>query len=62
MAVRVAFQEGAATPAKALSQIDGGEGWALYAMLVGAQAIIRAIPDAAVQQEIREDVVRKCRG
>lgn len=58
MAVRAAFQEGAATSANALSRINGGEGWALYAMLVGALSIIRAIPDTVVQQEIREDVAR----
>jgi TetR/AcrR family transcriptional regulator, transcriptional repressor for nem operon len=58
MPVRGAFQKGAEASAEALSQVNDGEGWALYAMLVGALSIIRAVPDSDLQEEIRADIVR----
>jgi TetR/AcrR family transcriptional regulator, transcriptional repressor for nem operon len=57
LAVRKAFQDGASASAKALSGSTDGNGWALYAMLVGALSIIRAVPDGALQDNIREDVI-----
>jgi hypothetical protein len=58
MPVRGAFQKGAEASAEALSQVNAGEGWALYAMLVGALSIIRAVPDSHLHEEIRADIVR----
>jgi TetR/AcrR family transcriptional regulator, transcriptional repressor for nem operon len=56
MPVREAFQQGAAESAAVLSEGTGGDGWALYAMLVGALSIIRAMPDTDLQDRVRADV------
>jgi TetR/AcrR family transcriptional regulator, transcriptional repressor for nem operon len=61
LAVREAFQDGAAASAKQLSESTDGNGWALYAMLVGALSIIRAVPDGTLQAAIREDVANAFR-
>lgn len=64
MAVREAFQRGAAASAQALATLFDDEynsGWAHYAMLVGALSIIRALPDSAIKDEIRSDVARAFR-
>ncbi len=58
MPVRQAFQDGATASAAALSHFDDGNGWARYAMLVGALSIIRAIPDEELKEAVRTDVVR----
>lgn len=62
--VREAFEEGAAAAAAVLKDLAAGEaanGWALYAMLVGALSLIRAVPDAEKQKAIRDDVERAFR-
>lgn len=61
IAVREAFQAGATASAKALADGTDGDGWARYAMLVGALSIIRAIPDADLKDAIRADVARAFR-
>lgn len=61
VAVREAFQNGAAASAKALASGTDDDGWAHYAMLVGALSIIRAIPDADLKEAIRADVARAFR-
>lgn len=59
MPVRQAFAVGAGASAEALSELgpDAGKlGWASYAMLVGALAIIRALPDETMRDAVRADV------
>jgi TetR/AcrR family transcriptional regulator, transcriptional repressor for nem operon len=61
MPVREAFTEGAAASAKALAELGDGDGWASYAMLVGALTLIRAVPDETLKDTIRADVVKAFR-
>jgi hypothetical protein len=64
MAVSEAFQDGAAASAQVLATLfeDSKDiGWALYAMLVGALSIIRAVPDAEIRDKIRHDTERAYR-
>lgn len=60
LAVRAAFGDGALASAKVLDDIIpdiANGGWALYAVLVGALSIIRAVPDPDQQNAVRTGVV-----
>lgn len=60
LAVRTAFGDGALASAKVLDDINPSienGGWALYATLVGALSIIRALPDPAQQDAVRIGVI-----
>jgi TetR/AcrR family transcriptional repressor of nem operon len=64
VAVREAFQQGAREAADVLAGLVAGQGeggWALYAMLVGALSLIRAVPDPTIKDDIRNEVARAFR-
>jgi TetR/AcrR family transcriptional regulator, transcriptional repressor for nem operon len=66
--VREAFQSGAQATAEALESTfpdipdaPGQGAWAVYAMLVGALALMRAVPDDATREAIRSQTVATLR-
>lgn len=59
--VRAAFQDGAAAAARQLDDLFGGDdevSWAAYAMLVGALALLRALPDEAAKARLRRGAAK----
>lgn len=52
-AVRDAFAEGAAACAETL----GGPGWARLALLVGAMALLRAMPEGLAREALRDEAI-----
>jgi AcrR family transcriptional regulator len=66
--VREQFQAGAQAAAQALGSVFSPEGtstistpWGAYAMLVGALALMRAIPDPDLRTELRHRVIQDLR-
>ena len=59
--VRAAFAEGAIASAEALAAAippaDGNRAWGVFAMMSGALALMRAVPDDALRAEIRASVM-----
>jgi TetR/AcrR family transcriptional regulator, transcriptional repressor for nem operon len=71
-AVQNAFEKGARATATAISSASGltpadrsGEAWAALSLLVGALTLMRAMPDGAVRETVRQqavDAMRKLSG
>jgi TetR/AcrR family transcriptional repressor of nem operon len=64
--VREAFRDGSRECAALLAGMfgqnrDGGPAWAAYALLVGALALIRAMPDDGTREAIRREAVAALR-
>jgi TetR/AcrR family transcriptional regulator, transcriptional repressor for nem operon len=65
--IRAAFQAGSEATVRALSAAPGlsegerGTAWAAYAMLIGGLTLMRAVPDAALAAQIREQIIAALR-
>jgi TetR/AcrR family transcriptional regulator, transcriptional repressor for nem operon len=56
--LREAFAEGAATSARILARVYPGEAaWGVLALMSGALALMRAVPDGAMRDAIRDRVM-----
>jgi TetR/AcrR family transcriptional regulator, transcriptional repressor for nem operon len=60
--LREAFADGAEASAKILSQVFPGDvAWGVFALISGALALMRAVPDAGMRGTIRERVMQDLR-